>query len=228
MLFCLMKAKLLLVEDEKTLSELLTEFLETEGYDVHCAYDGEEGYKLFNSINPDICIFDIMMPVLSGFSLLEKVRRQSDTPVLLLTARALKDDIINGLKLGADDYVTKPFNFQELNLRLKNLLKRGITIDSKAAYSIGKYNFNHNTQLLEFESEKQLLTTMEANMLNLLYLNKNKTLERKEILQAIWNSDDFFNHRSTDVFISKLRKYLSKDPSIKILSIRGKGYKLTL
>nr|WP_321245441.1 response regulator transcription factor [uncultured Psychroserpens sp.] len=224
-----MKTKLLLVEDEKTLSELLTEFLETEGYSVHCAYDGEEGFKLFNSIKPDICIFDIMMPILSGFSLLEKVRSvNSEIPVLLLTARGLKADIINGLKLGADDYVTKPFNFQELNLRLKNILKRGNTLGDKSTYKIGKYNFNHNTQLLEFESSKQILTTMEANMLNLFFLNKNKTLERKEILQAIWNSDDFFNHRSTDVFVSKLRKYLSKDPSIKILSIRGKGYKLII
>ena len=224
-----MKTKLLLVEDEKTLSELLTEFLETEGYSVHCAYDGEEGFKLFNSIKPDICIFDIMMPILSGFSLLEKVRSvNSEIPVLLLTARGLKADIINGLKLGADDYVTKPFNFQELNLRLKNILKRGNTVEDHSTYKIGKYNFNHNTQLLEFESSKQILTTMEANMLNLFFLNKNKTLERKEILQAIWNSDDFFNHRSTDVFVSKLRKYLSKDPSIKILSIRGKGYKLII
>jgi len=224
-----MKTKLLLVEDEKTLSELLTEFLETEGYNVHCAYDGEEGFELFKKIKPDICVFDVMMPVLSGFSLLEKVRNtNSETPVLLLTARALKEDVINGLKLGADDYVTKPFNFQELNLRLKNLLKRGVISEDNTSFSIGKYNFNHNSQILEFGSNEQILTTMEANMLNLLYLNKNKTLERKEILNILWDSEDFYNHRSIDVFVSRLRKYLSEDTSIKILSVRGKGYKLVV
>ena len=224
-----MKTKLLLVEDENTLSELLTEFLETEGYSVHCAYDGEQGYKVYKEIRPDICIFDVMMPILSGFSLLEKVRKtNSEIPILLLTARALKEDVINGLKLGADDYLTKPFNFQELNLRLKNLLKRGVSIQHENEYKIGEYNFNHNSQILEFKSNKQMLTTMEANMLNLLFINKNKTLERKEILQALWNSDSFFNHRSIDVFISRLRKYLSKDSTIKILSIRGKGYRLVI
>lgn len=225
-----MKTKLLLVEDEQTLSELLTEFLETEGYNVHCAYDGEEGYKIYKEVRPDICVFDVMMPVLSGFSLLEKIRRtNSETPVLLLTARALKDDVINGLKLGADDYLTKPFNFQELNLRLNNLLKRRVVNEeNQSIYNIGLYNFNHNSQVLEFESNKQILTTMEANMLKLLYVNKNKTLERKEILNALWESENFFNNRSIDVFISKLRKYLSKDASIKILSIRGKGYRLVI
>jgi len=224
-----MKTKLLLVEDEQTLSELLTEFLETEGYEVHCAYDGEEGFKLFNTIKPHICIFDVMMPILSGFSLLEKVRKlDSEVPVLLLTARALKEDVINGLKLGADDYITKPFNFQELNLRLKNILKRGVSGQDQTTFTVGKYNFNPNSQILQFESDKRVLTSMESSMLNLLCLNKNKTLERTEILKAIWDSEDFFNHRSTDVFVSKLRKYLSKDPSIKILSIRGKGYKLVM
>jgi len=228
-----MKTKLLLVEDEQTLSELLTEFLESEGYIVYCAEDGEQGYNLFKSTSPDICIFDVMMPVLSGFlsgfSLLEKVRKINvEIPVVLLTARALKEDVINGLKLGADDYITKPFNFQELNLRLKNLLKRVVVNQNSTSYSIGNYNFDHNSQILEFQSEKQILTTMEANMLNLLYLNKNKTLERKEILNALWESDNFFSNRSVDVFVSKLRKYLSKDDSIKILSIRGKGYRLVL
>ena len=224
-----MKTKLLLVEDERTLSYLLAEFLEAEDYDVHCAYNGEEGLELFKKVNPDICIFDVMMPILSGFSLLEKIKViNSETPVLLLTARALKEDVIKGLKLGADDYLTKPFNFEELNLRLNNLCKRDVNKKDKESYVIGKYIFNYNSQILEFESEKQVLTTMEANMLNLLYLNKNKTLERKEILQVIWNSEDFFNHRSTDVFVSKLRKCLIKDSSIKILSIRGKGYKLVL
>jgi len=187
-----MKTKLLLVEDEQTLSELLTEFLETEGYDVYCAYDGAEGLKLFNKIKPDVCIFDVMMPVLSGFSLLEKVKKiKPETPVLLLTARALKVDVIDGLKLGADDYVTKPFNFQELNLRLKNLSKRRVVVEDETVYSIGKYSFDHNAQVLEFESHKQVLTTMEANILKMLCLNRNKTLERKEILQTIWDNENF-------------------------------------
>lgn len=224
-----MKTKLLLVEDEATLSELLTEFLEVDGYEVFNAADGEEGLALFKSCNPDVCIFDVMMPRLSGFSLLEKIRDINiEIPILMLTARALNEDIIKGLKLGADDYLVKPFNFQELNLRLKNILKRYKPLNSQDIYSIGGYIFNHSSQILEFKLEKQALTTMEADILKLLCLDRNKTVERKEILQNLWGNEDFFNFRSIDVFVSKLRKYLSKDITIKIISVRGKGYKLVV
>ncbi len=224
-----MKYKLLLVEDERTLSELLTEFLEAEGYEVLKAFNGEEGLNLFKDSNPDICIFDIMIPKLSGFSLLEKVRSIApEVPILILTAKLLKEDVIKGLKLGADDYVTKPFNFQELNLRLQNILKRKQTTENLESYTIGNYKFNYNSQILELNDKQQRLTSMEANMLHLLYEHKNKVIERKEILQNLWGNDDFFNFRSIDVFISKLRKYLSKDNTIKIISVRGKGYKLII
>ncbi|MBG6131456.1 DNA-binding response OmpR family regulator [Aquimarina sp. EL_43] len=222
-----MKIKLLMVEDEQTLSELLTEFLQAEGYTVYCASDGEEGLHLFNNISPDICIFDVMMPRLSGFSLLEKIRAiDVKTPILMLTAKALKEDIINGLNLGADDYLVKPFNFQELSLRIKNILKRTVHQNNQNIYNLGKYKFNHNSQVLEFKSKKQVITTMEANILNLLCAHKNETVERKYILQNLWNNDDFYNFRSIDVFVSKLRTYLREDDTIKIISVRGKGYKL--
>ncbi len=224
-----MTINLLLVEDEPTLSSLLKEFLEIEGYKVYTALNGEDGFKLFKSSPPDICIFDVMMPRLDGFSLLEKVRQENTkVPIIILTAKSLKQDIIKGLKLGADDYLTKPFHFEELNLRLKNILKRTTNTQSQNIYMIGKYTFNINSQTLEFGGEIQDLTAMETNILNLLYTFKNQTLERKETLQNLWGGDDFLNFRSIDVFISKLRKYLNKDSSVKIVSIRGKGYKLII
>jgi len=224
-----MKTKLLLVEDELTLSNLLSEFLDAEGYDVICAFDGEEGLDLLLKHTPDICIFDVMMPKISGFTLLETMRnKQIETPVLFLTARALKEDIIKGLALGADDYLTKPFNFQELNLRLKNILKRKQVKNNQEVYSIGQFTFNHSSLTLTFNNEIQTLTAMEANMLHLLYTHKNKTVERKVILQALWGNEDFFNFRSIDVFVSKLRKHLSKDENLKIVSVRGKGYRLVV
>ncbi|CAL2075847.1 response regulator transcription factor [Tenacibaculum sp. 190524A02b] len=224
-----MKTKLLLVEDELTLSNLLSEFLEAEGYDVICAFDGEEGLKLLLKHSPEICIFDVMMPKISGFTLLETMRnKQIETPVLFLTARALKEDIIKGLALGADDYLTKPFNFQELNLRLKNILKRKQVKNNQEVYLIGQFTFNHSSLTLTFNNETQTLTAMEANMLHLLYTHKNKTVERKVILQDLWGNEDFFNFRSIDVFVSKLRKHLSKDENLKIVSVRGKGYRLVV
>ncbi len=222
-----MKIKLLLVEDESTLAELLTEFLEVENYEVYSASDGEEGFRMFEKHNPDVCIFDVMMPKLSGFGLLKKIRATNQkTPILMLTAKALKADVIEGLKSGADDYLTKPFNFQELNLRLHNILKRRGTIIEKQAYHIGKYQFNYNTQTLRLNTTSETLTTMEADLLHLLCSYKNQVVERNDILKQLWNNEDFYNFRSLDVFISRLRKYLCQDSSIKIVSVRSKGYKL--
>lgn len=221
-----MKTKLLLVEDEQILSELLTEFLEAEGYEVICASNGEEGLDRFLDRQPDICLFDVTMPRMNGIKLLEKVRRfDFNTPIMILTARSLKEDVIKALKTGADDYVTKPFNFQELNLRLKNILRRSNKGCSLGNYRIGMFMFDVNTQILQYQSESLALTAMETSLLSMFCANKNKTLTRTEIFKEYWNTAGL-NSRSIDVIVSKLRKYLGRDGSIRIISVRGIGYRL--
>ena len=220
-----MKVKILLVEDENTLAELLVESLEAMDYEVSRAKNGEEGFSLYQQYNPHICIFDIMMPVCDGFSLLEKIRKKDKkTFIIMLTAKAMKKDIIKGLELGADDYITKPFSFKELNLRIKTILKRSLTAPENK--QIGEYTFNFNKQTLQYQYETRLLTPMEADVLNILYKYRNTVLDRKKMLLEVWGNDDFFNSRSIDVFISKLRKYFANDKTIKIINVRGVGYKM--
>ncbi|SEB40438.1 DNA-binding response regulator, OmpR family, contains REC and winged-helix (wHTH) domain [Tenacibaculum sp. MAR_2009_124] len=224
-----MKTKILLVEDEQNLLRLLSELLENKRYEVLKAHNGEKGIDLFLSESPNLCVLDVMLPNLSGFDLLKKIRKLNiHTPIIMLTARKLKSDIIYGLKHGADDYVTKPFVFEELELRINNLLKRNSLNHQTKLYHIGKYQFDYNNQTLTFFGLTKFiqLTNMESKILYFLLINKDLVAERGILLEMIWGNERFYNSRRLDVHISKLRKYLNLDESIKILSIRNKGYKL--
>lgn len=224
-LYCPMKVKLLLVEDEEILAELLIESLQANNYEVYWAKNGEEGFVFYNNYEPDVCIIDVMLPIYSGFALLEKIRNiDKEVAIIMLTSKSHKKDVIKGLELGANDYLTKPFSFRELELRLKNISKQAVI--EQGPYMIGDYLFNFEELSLSYFEKKTQLTNMEANILKHLYINKGKVLGRKFIIKELWGNDDFFNFRSIDVHISKLRKHLSKDTTIKIISIRGEGYKL--
>jgi DNA-binding response OmpR family regulator len=221
--------KILLVEDDADFAGVLTKYLEIYGYKVSYCKDGEEALHLFKIENFDICILDVMMPKLDGFTLAEKMN--TDTPFIFLTARKLKEDKIKGLKLGADDYIVKPFEVDELVLRIGNILKRSekrIEAPTEDKIIIGQYILNTRRLELQFKTEVQQLTQKEAALVIYLYQNRNKLLKREEILKAIWQNDDFFSGRSMDVYVSRLRKYFRDDPTIRIESIRHLGLEFKL
>ena len=216
--------KILLAEDDADFAGVLKMYLEIHGYAVTYCKNGEEALQLSQKETFDICILDVMMPRLDGFTLAEKMN--TDTPFIFLTARKLKEDKIRGLKLGADDYIVKPFEVDELVLRIGNILKRSekrSSIPTEDTISIGQYVLDTRRLELKFESTIQQLTQKEAALVIYLYHNSNRLLKREEILQAIWQNDDFFSGRSMDVYISRLRKYFAKDPSIRIESVRHLG-----
>ncbi len=226
------KVKLLIVEDDPNLGQILTEYLSIKGYDAHLCEDGEEGYKAFKTKNFDLCILDIMMPKKDGFTLAKEIREtNSDIPLIFLTAKSMKDDAINGLKIGADDYVTKPFSMEELLLRIKAVLRRTQNGDlafqnSFTDCKMGIFRFEYDKQLLVTKDKSIKLTTKEAELLKLLCINKNKTLQRSVALKEVWGDDSYFNARSMDVYIAKLRKLLKEDETIQILTVHGEGFKL--
>ncbi len=226
-------ARILLLEDDANLGTLIEEHLSLQGYRVVLCADGEEGLKRFSEDQFDLCLVDVMMPKLDGFSFAEKVRsRDAETPIMFLTARSLKEDRIRGFRIGCDDYLTKPFSVEELLLRIQAILKR--THNGPAGKSLpgpvqlGKYVFDHRRQLLTFKSKQYKLTFKEAELLRLLFLNLNQTLLRETALKQVWGEDSYFNSRSMDVFISRLRKYLKDDPRVEILSIHGSGFRLVV
>ena len=212
---------------------ILKQYLEISGYKITWAKDGEEALNLFEKRDFNICVLDVMMPKMDGFTLAEKiVIINPEVPFIFLTARKLKDDKIKGLKLGADDYIVKPFEADELVLRLHNILKRtNSSIQTKIAeetIKIGIYNFNTRRLELKLEDEIQQLTEKEAELILFLFKHKNQLLKREEILKSVWKNDDYFSGRSMDVFISRLRKYFKNDTSISIESIRGIGLEFKL
>ena len=220
--------RILLAEDDIDFGNILKQYLEISSYHVTWAKDGDEAFKVFNEDHFDICVFDVMMPKLDGFTLAEKiVNTNPDIPFIFLTARKLKEDRIKGLKLGADDYIAKPFEADELVLRLKNILRRTEktrqNLQSMNTISISGYVFNTQRLELSFKDYQKQLTQKEAELLVYLYNNQNKILKRQDILNAVWENDDFFSGRSMDVFISRLRKYLKHDTSISLKSIRNIG-----
>ncbi len=226
------KTRLLLAEDDFNLGSLLQDYLEMEGFEVKLCRDGEEALEAFKEKLFDLCIFDVMMPKKDGFSLAREIRTNNKTiPILFLTAKSLIDDKIHGFKLGADDYITKPFNEEELVYRIKAILKRNtISVPNEiedTIFKIGKYTFDYSLQLLEIDGDERRITARESEILKLLYLKKNNILRREEALIAIWGENDYFHGRSFDVFITKLRKYLKKDSSIKIENVHGVGFMLT-
>ncbi|OXA67333.1 DNA-binding response regulator [Flavobacterium aquidurense] len=225
-----MKQHILLAEDDFDYASILKQYLEFSGFTVTWAKDGKEALKNFSDTKPDICVLDVMMPHMDGFTLAENIiDNYPETPFIFLTAKSLKEDKIKGLRLGADDYVVKPFEVEELILRIQNILKRSqkpvVGIPQEAlVFSIGTYIFDRDNYTLTHEEITHRITEKDAQLIQFLYANKNKLVKREDILKEIWGNDDFFSGRSMDVFISRLRKYFSKDPNISIPSIRGLGF----
>lgn len=224
------KRKILLAEDDKNLGNLLCNYLNVKNFDATLCVNGREALDRFMKDNFDLCILDIMMPELDGITLAEEIRKiRPGVPVIFLTAKNLKEDVIEGFKSGADDYITKPFSMEELIYRIEAILRR--VLEKKAykkeeSYKIGQYTFDTVKQLLIYRNEPIKLTTKESELLELLCIHRNEVLERNYALKAIWIDDNYFNARSMDVYITKLRKYLKNDSSVKILNVHGKGYKL--
>lgn len=219
----------MLAEDDLNLGRLLKEYLEVKSYEVVLANDGSEALESFNNNSFDLLLLDVMMPFKDGFTLAREIRaRNSQVPLIFLTARSGKDDAIKGFKAGADDYVQKPFSMEELLLRIQAVLKRstGQANTEQEEYSIGDYYFNFPRQLLRIEEKEIKLTGKEAHLLKILCQNRNNVTGRTEILKQVWGDDSYFNGRSMDVYIAKLRKYLKKDPSLEIMNIHGKGFRL--
>jgi DNA-binding response OmpR family regulator len=224
------KIAVLLVEDDINLGSLLCEFLSVKGFSVDQAFNGAEGFEQFSKKKFDICLIDVMMPKMDGFTLAKKIRTiDKGTPFLFLTAKSMLDDKIEGFKLGADDYVTKPFSMEELILRVNAIVKRTKKMEEEnyqGTFEIGCYTFNYEKRILAAGNKEQKLTQKENELLNLLCINKNKVLERSEALTRIWKDDNYFNSRSMDVYITKLRGYLKQDESIELVNVHGTGYKL--
>ena len=223
------KLNILLCEDDENLGMLLREYLQAKGYNAELCPDGEAGYKAFIKNKYDICVFDVMMPKKDGFTLAKEVRAvNSDVPIMFLTAKNLKDDIFEGFKIGADDYITKPFSMEELTLRMEAILRRvhGKKNREVTVYQIGKFTFDAKKQILSIGEKSTKLTTKESELLGLLCAHQNEILQRDFALKSIWVDDNYFNARSMDVYITKLRKHLKDDPSVEIINIHGKGYKL--
>jgi len=226
-------ARILLVEDDPNLCMLLHDYLELMQYTLIVAHDGEQGYSLFLSMQPDMCILDVMMPKMDGFTLAALIRKNDAAiPIIFLTAKSLKEDRIKGFQQGCDDYITKPFSTEELSLRIKAILRRcakGLIADSdleNEIFNIGKFVFDAPNMLLQSDFGVQTLTQKESNLLKLLCLNKNKLLKRDHALKTVWGDNDYFIGRSMDVFITRLRKYLKDDPNVAISNIHGIGFKL--
>lgn len=224
------KTKLLLAEDDENLGLLLKEYLVAKGYDAELYPDGEAAYKGFMKEHYDICILDIMMPKKDGFTLAKDIRIvNAEIPVIFLTAKNLKEDVLEGFKLGADDYITKPFSMEELILRIEAILRR-TTHENQGAtqqvFNLGKFTFDTRKQTLAADEVVVKLTTKESDLLKLLCQNANKVLERNYALKSIWIDDNYFNARSMDVYITKLRKHLKEEPTVEIINVHGKGYKL--
>jgi len=216
------------VEDDEVLAFITKDNLEENGYNISHFPDGLQAYEAFKKENFDLCIIDIMLPKMDGFTLAEKIREiDYEVPILFLTARSLKEDKIKGLTIGADDYITKPFSIEELILKIQVFLKRKkiIAIEKKAVFNVGKYIFDYSDLTLSYKDDYRRLTQKEADLLVYLYENKDRLIKRSEILKKIWKQDDYFAGRSMDVFISRLRKYLSKDKNIEIENIHGVGFK---
>ncbi len=223
--------KILLAEDDPNLGTILKAYLEAKGFNVKLFVNGEEALKAYLKEPFEFCILDVMMPIKDGFALAKDIRKiDKNVPILFLTAKNMQEDIIEGFKIGADDYLTKPFSMEELMLRITAISRRAIpaseTDSKKTFYQIGKYSFDFSRQILTFDGEEQKLTSKESSLLKMLCDRMNDVLDRSLALKRIWLDDNYFNARSMDVYIAKLRKYLKKDPEVELLNVHGKGFKL--
>ncbi|MCB0428931.1 MAG: response regulator transcription factor [Flavobacteriales bacterium] len=224
------RKKILLVEDDPNLGSILQEYLNAKGFKTNLSRNGKEGYDAFLKEDYDVLLLDVMMPVKDGFTLAREIREiDTQTPVIFLTAKSMKEDTLEGFRLGGDDYITKPFSMEELLLRIQAILKRTGQPNDDASlqeFDLGKFHFNYDQQLLQIGDKETKLTSKESDLLKLLCAHKNQVLERNYALQRIWKDDNYFNSRSMDVYIAKLRKHLKEDPAVEILNIHGRGFKL--
>ena len=222
--------RILLAEDDPNLGTVLKDSLELEDNYVELFADGEQAWKSFNKDDFDICILDVMMPLKDGFTLAKEIKKVAPKmPIIFLTAKSMKEDKLEGFKLGADDYITKPFSFEELQLRIEAVMRRvnsSILPSQQAEFTLGKYTYVDNDRALKIGDNSTKLTTKEAELLKLLAHNVNKIVDRDVALKSIWGNDNYFTGRSMDVYITKLRKYLKADDRIEIVNIHGQGFKL--
>jgi DNA-binding response OmpR family regulator len=225
-----MNRKILLVEDDPNLAFVVVDNLRLKGYDVTLCTDGEAGQQTFDTQEFNLCIFDVMLPKKDGFSLARVVREKNkQIPILFLTAKAMMEDKLAGFQTGADDYITKPFSLDELFCRIEVFLRRSVDVAKKndgPSFNLGQYAFDYTNLTLRNRESIKVLTQKEAEVLKLLYLNRERVLKREEILKQVWGDDDYFMGRSMDVFISKLRKYLKDDASVQIVNYHGVGFRL--
>jgi len=224
------KVRVLLAEDDRNLGTILKSYLEAKGYPATLCVNGQEAFVEFNKNEYDFCIVDVMMPVKDGFTLAKEIRNiDKSVPILFLTAKSMQEDKLKGFEIGADDYLTKPFNMEELLARMEAILRRSVKEDDEPegdTYELGKMEFNFVRQTLNMGKEEVKLTSKEAALLKLLCQNLNNVVDRSVALNKIWLDDSYFNARSMDVYITKLRKYLKMDPSVELLNVHGVGFKL--
>ena len=224
-------ARIMLCEDDENLGMLLREYLEAKNYNVDLCVDGEAGFNTFQTNKYDLCILDVMMPKMDGFTLAYKIRElNADVPFMFLTAKTMKEDVKQGFELGADDYITKPFSMEEVVFRIEAILRRvkGKKNTNSSIFQIGKFAFDSKKQTLSYDNVVEKLTTKEADLLKLLATKQNELLQRDYALRAIWVDNNYYNARSMDVYITKLRKLLKADPNVELLNVHGKGYKLVV
>ena len=223
------KTKILYAEDELFLGKIVRESLESRSFDVTMEGDGAKVFELFKKIKPDICVLDVMLPHKDGFAIADEIRSvDEEVPIIFLTAKTQTEDVVKGFSSGGNDYMRKPFSMEELIVRIQNLLKNKTEDSQKITGGnavIGKYNFQLNRQILSGGKEERKLSFRESELLKLLYENREKIIDRKDILNLLWGNDSFFNSRNLDVYITKLRSYLKDDPSLEILTIKGVGYR---
>lgn len=224
------KHTILLVEDDPNLGQILQEYLQVKGFATHLATDGQEGKVQYERIKPDLCLLDVMLPEKDGFTLAREIRQKdTQTPIIFLTAKNLQEDTLQGLRLGGDDYITKPFSLEELLLRITAILRRTHQQEQQSEqmqFKIGRFTFLPDQHELRAGEERHTLTGREAALLRLLAEKKGDILSRSHALKTLWHDDNYFNARSMDVYITKLRKLLSTDESIQIMTVRGEGFKL--
>ncbi|WP_121353311.1 response regulator transcription factor [Flavisolibacter nicotianae] len=224
------KTKVLYVEDETFLAKIVSETLESRGYDVVLEEDGGKALQRFAETKPDVCVLDIMLPNKDGFTIADEIReKDGEVPIIFLSARSQTTDVVNGFKLGANDFIRKPFSIEELIVRIENVLRNKTVVpEEQEEVKIGQYLFHIRRQTLNHPDEQRKLSYRESELLRLLYENRDKIVERSEILTLLWGSDSFFNSRTLDVYITKLRGYLKHDPSIEIITIKGIGYRFVM
>src|SRR6476469_4296558 len=221
------KTKVLYVEDEIFLARIVMDTLRDRGYEVIHESDGGKALQKFSNEKPDVCVLDIMLPNKDGFTIADEIReKDTQVPIIFLSAKSQPSDVVNGFKLGGNDYIRKPFSIEELIVRIENVLKtKEEPIPDQEEVNIGQYTFNIKRQTLNSQYEQRKLSYRESELLRLLYENRDKIVERSEILTLLWGRDSFFNSRNLDVYVTKIRNYLKNDPSIEIITIKGIGYR---